>query len=216
LQQQVRLASVAATSLGEIPEPEPEPPTDEHADAVLRRGRAGTAVGRAVHAVLQSVDLETGANVESLARAESAAESVPARAAEVAALVRTALNSAPVREAISSGRYWREVFVSAPSNGVLIEGFIDLLYETRDGLVVVDYKTDGVASDDDIVAALARYRLQGAAYVFALEQHLRRPVVACRFLFLRPAGTRTVEIAGLRGAVADVEARVEAIATASL
>jgi hypothetical protein len=52
--------------------------------------------------------------------------------------------------------------------------------------------------------------------VFALEQNLRRPVVACRFLFLRPAGTRTVEIAGLRGAVADVEARVEAIATASL
>ena len=216
LRQQVRLASVAATSLGEIPAPEPEPPADEHADAVLRRGRAGTAVGRAVHAVLQSVDLETGANVDRLARAEAAAESVPARAAEVAGLVRAALNSGPVREAIASGRYWREVFVSAPSNGVLIEGFIDLLYETRDGLVVVDYKTDGVASDDDIVATLARYRLQGAAYVFALEQNLRRPVVACRFLFLRPAGTRTVEIAGLRGAVADVEARVEAIATASL
>jgi len=39
-------------------------------------------------------------------------------------------------------RYYRQVFVGAPIADVLVEGFIGLLFEADDGLVVVDYKTD--------------------------------------------------------------------------
>ena len=39
-------------------------------------------------------------------------------------------------------------------DGVLVEGFIDLLIDTPDGLVVVDYKTDQVPSDAELDAAV--------------------------------------------------------------
>ena len=41
-----------------------------------RRGRYGTAIGRAVHGVLQVVDLATGDGLEALARAQAAAEGI--------------------------------------------------------------------------------------------------------------------------------------------
>ena len=81
-----------------------------------RRGRAGTALGRAVHAVLQSIDLATGAGLEGAARAQAAAEGIPDRSDEVARRVRAALDAPSVREAVA-GRYWREVYVAAPVEG---------------------------------------------------------------------------------------------------
>jgi ATP-dependent helicase/nuclease subunit A len=214
LARQESVSFVAATSLAGVDEFRERDETDR--DGVFRRGRAGSAVGRAVHAVLQSADLATGANVARLAHAEAAAESVADRTAEVARLATAAIQSEPVRAAVASTRYWREVFVSAEAHGVLIEGFIDLLYESDAGLVIVDYKTDAAASDDEISAAMAKYRLQGAAYALALERNLGRPVAACRFLFLRPVGTRTVEIDDLPGATAQVDARLATIATDAL
>ena len=52
---------------------------DMHAS---RRGRGGAALGRAVHAVLQSIDLETGEGIDATARAQAAAEgdtAIPSR-----------------------------------------------------------------------------------------------------------------------------------------
>ncbi|MBM4420740.1 MAG: hypothetical protein FJ034_03970, partial [Chloroflexi bacterium] len=139
------LARVAAAA-GDDPNLRKEPPIEE--EPPWRRGRAGTAIGRAVHSVLQTIDLATGAGLEETARAQAAAEGVPQRAQEVARLARVTLSSDAVRAAVGSGRHWREVYVGALADGVLVEGFIDLLYETPDGLVVVDYKTDALRSED--------------------------------------------------------------------
>ena len=49
--------------------------------AASRRGRAATSRGRAVHAVLQVIDLATGAGLDDLARAQAAAEGIPEQAA---------------------------------------------------------------------------------------------------------------------------------------
>jgi ATP-dependent helicase/nuclease subunit A len=214
LNRQAPLTSIAATALAEVLEVAVD--ADDRGDAVFRRGRGGTAVGRAVHAVLQSVDLKTGSNVRRLATAEAAAEAIPARATEVAELASAAIRSDEVRKAVASGRYWREVFVSALSGDVLVEGFIDLLYDSPHGLVIVDYKTDALAGDIGIASAMGHYRLQGAAYAFALQRNLGRPVAACRFLFLRTPGTPTVEIEDLAGAIVEVEARVAAMAAGAL
>ena len=46
-----------------------------------RRGRAGTSMGRAVHAVLQSIDLATGEGLAGAAAAQAAAEGISDRAA---------------------------------------------------------------------------------------------------------------------------------------
>ncbi len=167
-----------------------------------RRGRAGTALGRAVHAVLQSIDLATGADVEGAARAQAAAEGIAGRGAEVARMVAAALDSPSLREAVGGDRYWRELYVAAPVDGVTVEGFIDLLYETPDGLVVVDYKTDVVPGEADLEAAVARYRLQGAAYALALQEALGRPVARCVFVFVQPGRARERTIDDLPAAIA--------------
>jgi len=178
-----------------------------------RRGRAGTALGRAVHAVLQSIDLASGAGVEGAARAQAAAEGIPDRSDEVARLVRAALNAPSVREAVS-GRYWREVYVAAPVDGMTVEGFIDLLYETGEGLVIVDYKTDAVPGEEEREAALARYRLQGAAYALALQEALGRPVAGCRFVFAQASDDRERELPDLPAAIEAVRAEIRRLSAA--
>ncbi|MFT7649901.1 MAG: ATP-dependent helicase/nuclease subunit A, partial [Candidatus Poriferisodalaceae bacterium] len=135
------------------------------------KGRYGTAVGRAVHAVLQTVDLATGAGLAQAARAQAAAEGVVHAESTIAALARSALDSPTVTEAAGS-RYWRETYVAVPAGDSTIEGYIDLLYEdpATGDLVVVDHKTDAVPTDEAIQYKIDRYRLQGATYALAVEQ----------------------------------------------
>lgn len=168
-----------------------------------RRGRAGTAVGRAVHAVLQTVDLAAGEGVEALAAAHALAEGVPSRAGDVEALARSALDSAVVRSAVAAGRYWRELYVGTPVGSRVLEGIVDLLFDGPAGLEVVDYKTDQA---EDLDWAVARYRPQGAAYALAVEQVLGRPVGRCTFLFLRPDGAVAREVIDLGSAKSEVAA----------
>jgi ATP-dependent helicase/nuclease subunit A len=210
-----RPATIAATALAEkdVGGAEPDDPglaKDEPADdrPAWRRGRAGTSVGRAVHAVLQTVDLATGEGLDATARAQSLAEGIPQREAEVRALARSVLQSATVRGAVVGGRYWREVPVAAIVDGVTVEGFVDLLVETLEGLVVVDYKTDQTPGDDELDAAMARYRAQGAAYALALERALGEPVARCVFVFARRRQAVEREVDDLPAAMAAVEQRV--------
>ena len=172
-----------------------------------RRGRAGTAIGRAVHAVLQTIDLATGDGAASLAAAQAAAEGVPALARDIERRVRSVLDAPSVHEALASGRYWREVFVAVPIGDRVLEGFIDLLYEAPSGeLVVVDYKTDGVRGDSDADEAVGRYRLQAAAYTLAVSRSLRRPVERCVFVFANPTRWFERELTDVAAACDEVEA----------
>jgi ATP-dependent helicase/nuclease subunit A len=200
--------SVDADGLGPIvdekPEAGPEAPT-------WRRGRAGTAIGRAVHAVLQTVDLATGDDIDKTARAQASAEGVDDAAPEIARAVQAALGSDVVRDAV--GRpHWREVYVAAPVGTTLVEGFIDLLVDTPEGLLIVDYKTDQARSDEAVDAAVARYRLQMATYALMLEQSLGRPVAGAALLFVSGGVARTRTITDLAAAVAEVRARLEPVA----
>ncbi|HMF03746.1 MAG TPA: UvrD-helicase domain-containing protein [Acidimicrobiia bacterium] len=208
-----RPATVAATTLAKEDVDDPGLAKDEPADdrPAWRRGRAGTSVGRAVHAVLQTVDLATGDGLDATARAQSLAEGIPQREAEVRALARSVLQSATVRSAVAGGRYWREVPVAAIVDGVTVEGFVDLLVETLEGLVVVDYKTDQTPGEDELDAAMDRYRAQGAAYALALERALGSRVARCVFVFARRRQAVEREVDDLPAAVASVEQRVRAL-----
>ena len=169
------------------------------------KGRYGTAIGRAVHGVLQDVDLSTGEGLEALADRQAAAEGVSGRSRVVAGLARAALDTAVAREAAAS-EHWRELFVAAPFGERLVEGYVDLVYRGPDGLVVVDWKTDTIAGDDGVDAKLARYRLQGAAYAAALEAVTGKPVARMVFVFLDRAGAVEAELPDLRAAVDEVKA----------
>ncbi|MFZ4516529.1 MAG: UvrD-helicase domain-containing protein [Acidimicrobiia bacterium] len=173
-----------------------------------RRGRAATNIGRAVHAVLQTADLESGSNVAELASVHAVAEGVADRADEVARLARAALAAPIIRRAASSARVWREIAVGAPIGNTLIEGYIDLCFETPEGLVLVDYKTDAAYGEAALQGAVERYTPQGAAYAAALEVALGRPVHACVFVFCRPGTAVEVPIGDLPGAIAAVRTRL--------
>ena len=201
----------SATALGQRERQEKERKDEQEwhqADEPWRRGRAGTQVGRAVHAVLQSIDLATGAGLEERARAQATAEGIPNREADVVRLARIAVDSDIVRRAVASQRLWREVPVAAPVEGGFLHGFIDLLFEEPDGLVVVDYKTDSVDEDraDD---AVRKYRLQGGAYACAVGRATGKPVKEVRFLYLE--AERDVLLPDLDQAVREAEqqAKVE-------
>ncbi len=169
--------------------------------AASRRGRAATSRGRAVHAVLQVIDLATRAGLDDLARAQAAAEGIPEQAAEVARLVRAACDSEPLRRA-STARHWREVPLGAPVGGVLLEGFVDLLYELPDGrLAIVDYKTDSVQGAE-VDRRMERYRLQGGVYGLLVGEVTRRDVARIEFVFAAAGEVRTVtDVAAVVGEV---------------
>ncbi len=199
---------------------EPPEPTSEP----WRRGRAGTAIGSAVHAVLQHTDLDDpeGADIASLAAWQAGVEGVPGAEAEIAARARTALRSGLVRRAVASTRWWREVHVGVPlaalvghdpTGGVdVFEGFIDLLFEEDGRLVVVDYKTDGVPDQAALDAALERYAPQGAAYALAVEAAAGLPVAEVHFLFLRGQEAVVGTVEDLPARVAEVRAALTRLA----
>ncbi|HEY1829845.1 MAG TPA: UvrD-helicase domain-containing protein [Acidimicrobiales bacterium] len=168
------------------------------------RGRTGTAVGRAVHAVLAEIDLATGHDLAARCQAAAVTEGIAGRTGEIRALVQVALTSGVIQRAVASGKYWREVYVGVPIGDRVLEGFVDLVIETAEGLVVVDYKTDR-SSPDQSEQVAERYRLQGAAYALGLERSLGRPVSACIFLLLGAEQAYEVELSDLPAAVAEVE-----------
>lgn len=181
----VSATSVARTSPSSAEEPATLP---------RRQGRSGSAIGRAVHATLQVIDLAAPRDLDLQAQRQCDLESIPEHADVVAGLVRSALQSETV-VAAARGRHHKEVYVAAPVGDRVLEGYIDLLVETDDGLIVVDYKTDSARSAAEIDAKVVEYQLQGAAYALALERVTGLSVVACRFIFCRLGGAieRTVE-----------------------
>ncbi len=183
--------SAAATRLARKEQDEKE--EQDVPDEPWRRGRAGTNIGRAVHAVLQVVDLYTGSDLDKNVQAQAAAEGVPKRAKEIGRLVQRALDSSLVQRALASKRWWREAPVAGPVGDGIVEGFIDLLFEEEDGFVVVDFKTDAVGSEEEVEQAMARYRLQGGAYALALSKAAGVKVKEVTFLFLEPNLQKSVD-----------------------
>jgi ATP-dependent exoDNAse (exonuclease V) beta subunit len=209
LKEMGRPSFVAATSLGrKDTENQSDSEGSEKADRdpaePWRKGRAGTLIGRALHVVLQSANLDTGSDIEVWARAQAIAEGIPDSEQEVAQLARRAVESETVRRAVGSGRYWREVPVAIPVGGGSLQGFIDLLFEEDGELVVVDYKTDDVREEAE--DALDRYRIQGAAYALALQQATGKNVKEVVFLFPRPEPVIEVAMTNLAALIAEAEA----------
>jgi ATP-dependent exoDNAse (exonuclease V) beta subunit len=212
-----RPTAVAATALTD--EGAPDPATDLGAGLQKRprdldlppwlKGRYGTAVGRAVHGTLQSIDLATGAGLDEAVAAQCEAEAIPDRADQVRRLVADALTAPSVQDA-ASARHWREVYACAPVDGRLLEGYVDLLYEQDGGLVVVDYKTAATDDGDELDRRTDGYRLQGASYALTIAATTGRPVNRVTFLYLTPRGPVERHLDDLETAVERVRTLVTA------
>jgi ATP-dependent exoDNAse (exonuclease V) beta subunit len=168
------------------------------------KGRYGTAVGRAVHGALQSIDLATGAGLDEAVAGQCEAEAVGDRREEVVQLVRYALAAPTVVEA-AQRPHWREVYTCVPVGGRLLEGYVDLLYRGTDGLVVVDYKTAATSDPDELASRVEGYRMQGASYAHAIAASTGEVVSKVVFVFLTPTGPIEMELDSLDAAVSRVE-----------
>lgn len=181
---------------------------DQRPATPWRRGRAGTAIGRAVHATLELYD-DPG-DIDALAAQQAHVEAVPELADTVAAMARSALRAPSVQASASAPRSWRELYVAAPVGDRAVEGYIDLLYETSDGLVLVDYKTDTVAGPADADAKVDRYGRQAATYALALEASTGLSVAAAHLVFCTTGEPIERPVPDLAETVAEVRAQLEA------
>ena len=172
--------------------------------AVWRSTDVPLQIGRAVHSVLATVSLSTGCDpvgrpADELSRSRAFSHGIGEHGELVSSMVGAALASPVVRRA-ASRRHWRELYVATPldmdgpstpsrAQG-LLEGFVDLLFEDEDGLVIVDYKTDRIPSSGAVQAAATRYLPQIAAYSAAIERCCGQRVSRCVLLFVS-GGTAT-------------------------
>jgi hypothetical protein len=168
-----------------------------------QKGRYGTAIGRAVHGVLQTIDLASGGGIAEAVAAQAAAEGVSGYEAHIRRLVEAALRS-PSVVAAAAAPHWREVYVGVPvGDDRTLEGYVDLLYRRPGGLVVVDYKTGPPGVDADLGPLVERYRMQGASYALAIADATREPVLDMVFVFLTPEGAVERSIPDLAEAVTE-------------
>jgi ATP-dependent helicase/nuclease subunit A len=175
-----------------------------------QRGRYGTAIGRAVHGVLQFCDLATGTDIAALSAAQCAAEGVIGFEETVDALARSALAAPIVAEAIT-GEHHRELFVASVVGDRVLEGYIDLLVRTPGGWLIVDYKTDNWKPGTDRAERIARYRNQLAAYALALDPILTEPVVGGVLVHCQASGpAEQIELDRWPQAVDELRAALQA------
>ena len=179
---------------------------DDHRPPWLK-GRYGTKVGSAVHGVLQTVSLDADLGlIEPVAAAQAEAEGVASKRGAVLALAQSVLRAPSVREAAQT-EHRKEVYVASKVNDTVLEGYIDLLFRTPEGLVVLDYKTDDIHDDEMLQAKVDRYRLQLAAYSLAVEQAAREAVARCVLVFARK-GQQAREVVIADGDLASAQQEV--------
>ena len=79
-----------------------------------------------------------------------------------------------------------------PARCTLLQGSVDCFFEEDGGLVVVDYKTDRVAGEEQLAARAESYRIQLDTYAYALRRIFGLPVRERILYFLRPGRSVTL------------------------
>ncbi len=172
----------SATALGQMKKEETSDESEPWA-----RGRGGTHLGRAVHAAIQSLPLDADDDlIDAFSRAQAVAEAIPHRSDEVARLVRWVLRSSQAAaRARGASRALSEVPFAVEHDGVVLEGFIDLVIETPDGIEIVDWKTDQISAGD-VQERLREYETQAGLYVYGIESATGRHVSRVTYVFAGP------------------------------
>ena len=94
------------------------------------------------------------------------------------------------------GRPAKDVLPDATSEEmVLIQGIIDAYFEEKDGLVIVDYKTDKVPYPGGDVYLKEKYHRQLELYAEALSSITGKPVKATYIYSVRMG--RTIKVTGV-------------------
>ena len=161
---------------------------------------SGAARGTATHLVLQYMDFSRTGSEEAVRaeiermRAERYLNDREAAAVDAGAIVR--LFASPLgRRMLAADSLRREFKFSllcpadrllgaASDDEVLLQGVVDCLLEEDGGLVVIDYKTDAIRTDEQLRERRELYTPQLRAYAAAMERIFKKPVKECVLYFL--------------------------------
>lgn len=179
----------------ELIQPEPVVP---FIPAFMQKEKAelkGTARGTAYHRVLEGLDYEKTDSAESIQEQIQRMEqqgkldhemAVSVRASQIHWYASSYLGQR-MRRAQTQGKLWREqqFVMSIPASEketawgdqeqIMVQGIIDAFFEEKNGLVLVDYKTDYVEKGKEQELA-DKYKKQLVYYARALERVRRLPV----------------------------------------
>jgi ATP-dependent helicase/nuclease subunit A len=140
---------------------------------------SGRRFGILVHALLANVPLDASAgDVKDLARVHARMlQATDDECAAAAAVVQRALSHDVWQQAMAAAQSGlachRESAISFMQGGTLVDGQIDLAFETVGGWTVVDFKTDAELGDHEDV-----YRRQVALYATAVASITGKPASA--------------------------------------
>ena len=152
----------------------------------------GAAFGSAFHEVMERVDLVEGHNLKALAQIKAVEQSIPGMADQIAELGGQTLSHPLMDRVRKAKRFFREVPFSVFLAEKIMEGKIDLLFEEKEGWVVVDYKTDEV-SGDVLHERFEAYKDQGIWYARAVEKATGERVKEVAFFFVRTREVRVLK-----------------------
>ena len=199
-------SGIGASALGIAPASPSPNGVDGVAARVDRAGqRAGgpPARGTAARSVARCTPRSTRSCVRGLRPDPAAVASACDRAAleegiwtqraEVGVRVTSALATDLLQEALAAPRRWSELYLAAPvdRHGVeLVEGFADLVFESPEGLVLVDYKTDATIDEQ----ARAHYREQLGSYADLLLRATGQRVARVCLLHARPESASVIDL----------------------
>ncbi len=132
---------------------------------------------------------------------------------ELLALGTKALGSDLLKRAAEAERLMVEPPFTVPLPGGVLDGRLDLVFESGGSWTVVDFKTDDLDAGD-VPSRLEAYRPQGAAYAYALDRLGISPVGRVVFYFVRPDVEMSIEAGP--GFLAEGENLVRAAVAAGL
>ena len=80
----------------------------------------------------------------------------------------------------------QQIYREVVGEKLLFQGVIDAFFEEEDGIVIVDYKTDAIRSQQDLEERTKLYRGQLLSYAEAIGRIMGKPVKECVLYFLQP------------------------------
>jgi ATP-dependent helicase/nuclease subunit A len=160
------------------------------------------SVGSAVHLVFQHLPLQSPLNEEVIRRTIaslsgqkrfSSATAEQIDIAAIASFFQTAIGSGVLVHPENVLREWpftlalpvSELGIDCPGESVVVQGVVDLIIRTAQGVILVDFKTDKISSQK-VAQQVKHYQTQLGLYRRAAEAILRVPVVGAYFYFLHP------------------------------
>ena len=166
------------------------------------RPLTATEKGVATHLVLQYMDFAKGTSrdgIKSEIRRLSAARFLSPKEAEavnisaIERLFRSELGARMLRarEPLREFRFSllldaEKIYPGAEGEELLLQGVVDCCLEEEGELVIIDYKTDNVRTEEQLAERAALYRGQLLAYAGALARIFQKPVKEGLLFFLAP------------------------------